>query len=359
MVPMVPTTPLTCWVSVLPLYKSVVVGLDAYHEGAVLRDLIANGTARRAWFRGTTPVSVMLGTNKGVVKSIDGFDLHAHDENAFMAMLEECAVNKVERPSSYADVFHQRFFSPRIPYTVNRYFMHEFAGGWQEAREHGLVRGHLFKYDMNAAYLWSGTQGLPLPSTFSYVEGRVVPNALHVLEIEPEPHTPFPFNRARIVLAERDDVEAYNLRVKRVVAGVQWSKLIDGDEILRVVERFSFGKRIGQSYWGRWASRSPVGCATYKNMELSKKWNLRNPTMNFLWAQLIVNRVKRRVFLQDPSAVHVFVDSIITRTRIRHLTEERGGWKFVADYPNGLNFLGAGFYGEPGGPLIRRAGVAA
>lgn len=341
----------------LPLYQEVVVGMDSYHVDGVLRQLAQSPDVARTWRKGTTPVSVQL-RGGGVVKSLNQFDRHGMDEATFMGFLAECERHGVERPSSYADVFHQLFVSPHIPYTVNHFFIDHFAGAWQEAREMGIVKGHLFKYDLNSAYLWSGTQGLPKPHTFRYCDDLHTRDALFLLKIEPNVDAPFPFNRHKYVVAQRADIDLYELDVKRVVAGVQWRGQIDGDEILKVTDRFSFRKQIARSYWGRWASKKPIRCATLEKdtAKIRKEWNLRNPALNYVWAQLIINRVKRRVYEYDPCPIHVFVDSIITRHQITTSTDI-GGWKLVGEYPRGLSVLGPGWYGVPGGKLEKHAGV--
>jgi len=292
---------------------------------------------------------------KGVVKSIDQFDAHKDDEPAFMKLLEECRSAGVERPSSYSDVFHQRFYSPRVPYTVNCMFKNHFAGAWQEAKQVGVTSGPLYKYDMNTAYLWSGSQGLPNPATFRFTD-KVEDSAMFLARIDPNVDAPFPFNKEKVVICEREDVELYNLKVRRVFAGVKWSQSIDGDEILRVVDRFSFGKKIGQAYWGRWASNTPIQCTTLKGGEIRRRWELGNPMLNFVWAQIIINRVKRRLYEYEPCPLHVFVDSMITRHQIA-TSSERGGWKLVKEYPNGIHITAPGVYGEPGCKLEKQAGV--
>lgn len=340
--------------SSLPLYKSVVVGFDSYADLDAVRQLAQGPFVQRAWLKGSTPSSVQL-IGGGVVKSLRPFHKHP-DEASFMAMLEECAAQGVHRPSSYSDVFHQKFYSPPIPRSVNYFFEEHFAGAWQEARELGKVTGHLFKYDINSAYLWSGAQGLPLPASFYYTENLKHRDALFLVEIVPRIGAPYPFHSHRYVNVQPDDIDLYGLDVVEVYAGVGWKRWMDGDEILRVVERFSFAKQIGKGYWGKWAMRSPLKCRSYRDGAVSKEWGLRNPTCNFVWAQVIINRVKRRVYEADPSPVHVFVDSIITRKPM-HTSHALGGWRADGEYPNGLTFLGPGWYGVPGSPFLKHVGV--
>lgn len=340
----------------LPLYKEIVLGHDSYHINGALAQLAATEHAQRAWLKGSTYASVQL-KGGGVVKSLEQFDRHGHTEDSFMAFLEECLRYEVSRPSSYSDVFHQLFSSPRIAYTVNRYLAPYFAGAWQEARVVGVVAGPLFRYDLNSAYLWSGSQGLPIAEGFRYTE-RLTGNALCVVDIEPNPDAPHPFNRRSIVLAQPEDVDLYNLRVNRVVAGIRWNDNTNGDEILGITQRFSFWKQIGRAYWGRWAAQQPLKCRSYRNGAMQKQWELGNPALNFVWAQLIINRVKRKIYEYDACPVHVFVDAVITRHRLP-VSDGVGGWRADGEFPVGLHIVGPGIYGVPGGTLLKRAGLPA
>lgn len=175
--------------------------MDSYHVPHVLNQLSHSESVARAWVKGTRTVSVQL-RGGGVVKSLASFDKHNATQEAFTGFLEECAGQNVTRPSSYSDVFHQKFYSPRVPFTVNHYFEDHFAGAWQEAREIGIVKSHLFKYDLNSAYLWSGSLGLPVPRSFRYSDRLTSRDALYLVEIIPQLGAPFPFNRNRIVTAQ-------------------------------------------------------------------------------------------------------------------------------------------------------------
>jgi hypothetical protein len=338
----------------LPLYKSVVIGADSYHIPPILGALATGTDVTRTWAKGHRFVSVEL-RGGGIVKSLSQFDRHNGHEDAFLSFMEECQRAGVARPSSYGDVFHEQYKSPRVAGTVNGYFENEFAGAWQEAIETGLFVQHLRKYDLNSAYLWAGIQGLPEIKSLSYSE-RIRKNGLYLVEIEPKRGAPFPFSRVSRVLVEGEDVELYGLNVTRVIGGATWRRTVSGQQILDTVQRFTFWKQIGRSYWGRWASARPIKCRTVDFFgKTNRQWELGNPFRNHLWAQVIVNRVKRRLYSSGVKTLHVFVDSVITPDTLP-VNDEIGGWKLEADYPNGLKIDGPGWYGVPGQPPIKHAG---
>jgi len=343
--------------SKLPLYKSVVIGEDSYHVKGALDMLAGSTDVTRAWYKGQNVASVQL-RGGGVVKSLHQFDRHGHTEETFLSLMEECQRHGVERPASYSSVFHEKFKSPRVSFSVNKYFADEFAGGWQEAIEPGMHQQHLRKYDLNSAYLWAGSQGLPNVSRGLDYSEQIKPNGLYLLEIVPKIGTPFPFCRTRLVVAEAEDVETYSLEVLRVVGGVTWGSGVSGQQIIDTVQRFSFWKQIGRSYWGRWASNRKVRCRTFDYFgDVRKEWELGNPFRNYVWATIIVNRVKRRLFTSGVKMLHVFVDSIIT-PGILPINEKIGGWKLEKEYPTGLKILGTGWYGVPGQKPEKHVGMS-
>lgn len=338
-------------------------GVDSYDFAHLLPQHISN--AVMGWRNGRTFVTLKL-RGGGILKSLNRFTDHRHDATAFAEMLRECAQYGVERPSSYSDVFHQRFRTPRIAFTVNWLFRDYFAGAWQEARRIGEIQEPMYKYDLNQAYLWAGEQGLPDVESLRYSENWKLPG-LYVIRITPDAALPYPFNTKPIVVAETDDIRKYQITPKRVIAGVTWDRLIDGRTIIDAIEPFTFAKQIGRSYWGRWALQDNIECATFDKQKTYKRtgevvtlpgksWELPNPAQNFIWAQVVVNRVKRRVWEAGMDSAHIYVDAIITHKRMATSTS-RGDWKLVTEYPAGIRIAGTGWYGPIGGKLEKHAGV--
>jgi hypothetical protein len=322
---------------------------DAYVAPLWLRPLAKK--YGRFWMFHSVPTTVALPDNR-FAKSLKGFGSH-ETEDQFRALLDECASHGVPRPSGYADIFHERFRSPRVNYSVNAMLAPAFAGGWQEAIRTGLHKGPHYKYDLRSAYLWAGSLGLPDTRTYtrSLRIGRF--NGLYRIRLkEINPLAPFPFNRSLECIASVEEIETYGLQVDKVLEGVVWKRTVSGDAILEAVMGVSFWKQAGRSYWGKWSQLARVQCVAN-----GKKWYIPNLALNIPWAHLIVSRVKKRLWEASDGAVHVFVDSVITPKQIA--TGDRvGDWRLETTYENGVLIRGTGQYGDAKAKkLDRMAGV--
>ncbi len=324
----------------------LIPGRDAYVLGQYLRPLAKR--YGRFWAFHSAPTTVALPDNC-FAKSLKGFTHHG-DEESFRALLAECAEHGIARPSGYADVFHQYYRSPRVHWSVNALLAPAFAGGWQEAIRPGLHLGRYHKYDMRSAYLWASTLGMPDVKTYQKSQqiGRF--NGVYrVLLMHPNPGAPFPFNRSRECLATTEEIETYNLKVQRVINGVIWKRTIPGDQILDAIMKVSFWKQAGRSYWGQWSQMERVECFAG-----GRRWRIPNLSLNLPWAQVVVSRVKKRLWEASPEAMHVFVDSIITPREIK-VGSELGDWRLEHTYENGVLIRGTGQYGDPTKKKLDRA----
>lgn len=336
-----------------PTYGTVVDGHDAYVNGMVLRQLARQ--SGRYWAFHEVPTTVALPDNR-FAKSLTPFTSHTTEEK-FRELLAEYGDLGVKRPSGYADVFHERFQSPRVEWSVNALLAPCFTGGWQDALEIGFMRGVYRKYDMRSAYLWAATLGLPDTRTYtrSLSPARAKYDGLYRVKLlEPATNAPFPFNRATQCLATTEEIERYNLKISEVVAGVVWRRMIDTSKMLEAIKLTSTWKEAGRMYWGRWAQMQRVQCVSKKS-----EWRLPNCYLNIPWAHIIVSRVKARLWEASKDAVHVFVDSVITP---HTLPEDSGlgGWKLEKVYDQGVLIRGVGQYGDPKQKrLDRMAGVVA
>jgi hypothetical protein len=220
----------------------LIPGVDAYVLPQWLRTLAK--AYPRYWTFHATPTTVALPDN-AYAKSLKGFTAHENEES-FRALLAECAEHGVARPSGYADIFHEYYRSPRVHWSVNAVLAPAFAGGWQEAIRPGIHLGRYYKYDMRSAYLWAGSLGMP--DVRSYQKSQRIGKfngCYRVLLMEPNSSAPFPFNRSREVLATTEEIEAYNLKVQRVITGCIWKRTVSGDEILNAIMKVSFWKQAG------------------------------------------------------------------------------------------------------------------
>ena len=96
-------------------------GRDAYVTRGTLRQLVAAGVPRY-WTFHDAPTTVERAPEPFAMKGDDTYAklwdrFSNHDTVAKMrALLDEYAECGVPRPGGYADVFHARYKSPRVPY---------------------------------------------------------------------------------------------------------------------------------------------------------------------------------------------------------------------------------------------------
>ena len=343
----------------LPLWNSLAPGRDAYVPKWVMHDLLREKGARR-WWRTNGAVTSLQHRDGGIIKPLEAFPEHAADESAFGALMEHCYARGIVRPPSYADMFHQLYDTPRIRWSANAQFFGLFSGGWQEAKIRGVARGRWKVYDIRSAYLWSLSHGLPDPRTFRFsrapqfgdVSGDCKPG-LYVVELARPCNLPYPFNRhtRTLHLASTDEITTYDLPISRYHFGLTWSRTLSAAYMVDLIQSFPCAKNIARGFWGRWASHA----ATETVMANGKTWSMRNPALNVVWAHVIVSRVKMRIWREAMNAAHIFVDAIITQDDLPMGTQP-GDWRFVAEYPDGIEILGPGIYGIPGGELAKHAG---
>lgn len=333
-----------------PTYETVVANRDAYVSSLTLRRLAKQ--SGRYWSFHSVPTTVAL-PNNCYAKSLAPFS--AHDtEPTFRELLREYAEYECPRPSGYADVFHERFKSPRVDWSVNATLAPVFAGGWQDAISVGAFRSRYYKYDMRSAYLWAATLGMPNVRTYTRsTQPWKQSQGVYRLKLqEPCKTAPFPFNRAVNVLASVEEIETYGLRIEQVLAGCCWKDTIDGNDIIDALRVVSTWKHAGRAYWGRWAQLVQVQCVAN-----GKKWFLPNLALNIPWAHMIVARVKMRLWEFSTDAVHVYVDSVIT-PHVLPTGHALGDWKLERIYERGVIVRGPGQYGDIDAERLERmAGV--
>lgn len=332
---------------------------DSYVDTFTLQRLAQENNWTRKWsFRNRTASIELPG--RRYVKDWHRFSGHADDANHFVDFLAECYERGIERPSSYADCFHSIFYSPRVPSSVNALFRSVFKAGWQEARMYGTQAGLWRSYDLNRAYYAASQCGLPDMATIRR-SARIhmcFPGLYRVRLSAVSENAPYPFSQYTEVVCTDMEVEMYGLRIDHIYGGVIWEATLPRDVCTRVIDSFSFGKLVGRSYWGRWASTSPVTCSAMKS---GKEWDLRNPVENFVWAAVIVAEVKRRIWdviAAGHKVAHIFVDSVLIDGELE-TGQKAGEWKLVHEFPRGIHVRGPGYYGEPGKKPYKHSGVPA
>lgn len=325
---------------------------DCYADSNIVRQLARD--SGRWWSFHSVPTTAALESNR-YAKTLTGFTSHATEAD-FYEMLRESAECGVPRPGGYADVFHHRFHSPRINWSINSALAPAFAGGWQEAIRPGRHAGVWRKYDLRSAYLWAVTQGLPDPRSYTRSISPWTckhPGAVYRVKLqEPTLGAPFPFNRAVECLATAEEIETYGLRIERIVSGVAWKRVCDTSELVKAIRGVTYWKEAARSYWGRWAQQERIMCVAH-----GKKWRLPNLALNIPWAHLIVSRVRMRLWEASRGAAHVFVDSVITQREIP-TGDGLGDWRLEKVYKHGVLIRAPGQYGGADAEqLDRMAGV--
>lgn len=290
-----------------------------------------------------------------VIKGLHKFGDHNSTPELFGEFIRENTYFGCKRPSSYYSAFHEQFTSPRVTLTTNNLFAPQAYYGWQDALSLGKHLGRWRKYDLNQAYLWSSTQGLPDMRTIQSSDfiGNY-PGLYHVRLREVNERAPYPYNSYFDVNASTEEIDAYGLRVDQIYGGIIWQEIVDPDAILNVVRQFSFSKQMSKGFWGRWASTRPVQCTVHSG----KTWDLANNKLNLVWAHMIVARVKLRLWnaVRVHGAAHVYVDSIITKGELPVGTG-LGEWKLEKDYRDGVYIGRPGWYGESETNLDAHSGV--
>jgi len=293
----------------------------------------------------------------GWLKPIDNFSAHhAADESTWNAFLDECERHGVIMPSSYADVFTKLFRPPMLLWSHNAPFVPHFCGPWEEATKRGLLVGFYRQYDLNRAYRWAATQGLPDTATFRQTDRLCAKHpgfyvARLVGEREGVPH---PYNREGWVMVTDAEIDEYSLDVAEVAAGLIYTRRLPGDICDRVMQRLSFIDDVAKCFWGMWAARHPI--VTYFP-GLDRHVPGRSIYMNLPWAHFIVSQIKMRVWEDSKHHLaHVFCDSVIVDKELPTTTAV-GGWKLVTEFPNGVFVGGAGRYGHTADNLLKHAGT--
>lgn len=341
----------------LPLYDEIRPGRDSYVYRSALPSLIP--TASRWWRINGRTTSVQIGPS--IIKSHNPFTEHT-TADTFTALMQECYEIGVIRPSSYSDIFSQTYHTPWILPSASAIMGTTFAGGWQEARVLGMLKGPHFKYDLNSAYYWALLEGLPDPQTYRYSDGPHYSDTrgwqrhgIYVVSLERySPSWPYPFNLPSLrYLASTHEIEHYGLPVKTYHYGISWDGLQDPTPMADHIKRLPAAKQVSRSYWGAWASRARVRCHSKNRQE---GWDLRAVRTNLVWAHMIIARVKMRIWRAALKAAHVYVDSVITSETLPTGTEP-GAWRLDATYPTGVYIGGTGYYGSSATQIDKHAGV--
>ena len=290
------------------------------------------------------------------------------DESAIALLIESLRRNpktfgKKPAPSSYAWAWMQMHAPPRCSATLLRAVgkEHSLPKPWNEAVNVGSFPGRWFVYDVVSAYAWAGMKPLPDVRDTIYCDGRKLTRGAHGLYLVQAswtaPRVPPRLRTDRPVWVTREELEQYDGSNVRVLRGAEWLRSHDlrpvFDRARSILPPDAF-KRMCRAFWGAWVSETPVEEYRVSRDSLSLTRNL--PMRHFcpVWGWFVMARVTLRC-AEIPDSIHVFTDSVITRTALPE-SGTIGSWKRerVLDNPW---VASTGLYGDDSS-VAKRMGVA-
>lgn len=251
---------------------------------------------------------------------------------------EYLSSNGKSAPSSFGDAFRLYFEAQKIPHIYDVFIGKFLAGGWQHAFSFGEIKTPVIRYDINSAYGWASSIGLPAPSSYSLCKDYRRPG-IYIVEAvsDGSTETPTPFNcsKPRKVLATNVEINKYRLTISKVYWGVSWERYMDIRPAIDMVRsKFTDWKDILRQFWGGWCAKRGPKTGTFEQGRVTKEWQLPNIYRHFIWAAVIISRVKMRVWEQRPM-LRVWCDSVLTDRKLP-TGNDIGEWKVEKEYPEGV-----------------------
>ena len=264
-------------------------------------------------------------------KNLDRLGVESEDQ--FWNVMQEFKTAGHQPPPSLGSVFREYMKKANIKTrrpSITSPFYRAIFGGWQKALHRGSYNDTCYVYDINRAYRWSASAGLPDLFTAHYTKDLSWPIALYVVT-ECRPQLPFTDRRSVAVLTS-EQRDTFGIVDAKVLHGIGFRDTIDLSPLFQQIdlELPLSSKRIGQTFWGSWNTYHGVEQIGFANM---KSRELRNIFYNPVWCAFITARVKQRLWHWRNISLHFYSDSIITKEPIPTGTEH-GDWKHVATYPS-------------------------
>lgn len=270
-------------------------------------------------------------------KAIDRLSPESEDE--FWSIMHAAKDAGLNPPTSYAELFLSCYRAPMPRVTVRSPFLGFRFGGWQEAFRRGPASGTVYHYDLNKAYRWSASCGLPDLRTARPTWDFSCPSAVYLvtgLKVGSIPYRRVPPGIPQMVTSEERDAlglldQGRNIGIIR---GYRFSDTISlQDTFTQLDKKFSpaIVSRISRAFWGMWNTRTAPEILSWKHGEKIRQ--MRNPWFNPVWSAFITSRVKLRLNVFHGRMLHCFVDSV-------HVTDELptgeapGEWRLVGTYKN-------------------------
>jgi hypothetical protein len=304
----------------------------------------------QCWYYKGVPRTSIIGDT--VYKSLSGFNYDFDLAQQCLDVWKRCRFKGY--PSGPNAFFGKTFKGSHVVCSLNSLFSPFFHGGWIETFQRRVILGPLWQYDLNSAYLWAASLGLP-STRLHWFRGEPPKDAAGWVGIfvpSKRRHDLPPYYReSEPIMVSSEDLRLYDLRGV-IYYGWYWMETDRAaySAILfwrgRIPERAY--KLLTQSYWGRWAARARCMRVIYRDGRIVNKIPMRTIGaygQNLAFAYLIVSRVIQRVWQHtDRDTVSVFVDSILSRADSLDISTNLGGWKLANEYDKGLYIDSAGTY---------------
>jgi len=281
-------------------------------------------------------------TKECIYKCASGFDQDVDLANECLQIWKSKGYKG--NPSSPASFFKMlKHDKGKVKSYHNTILSKRFHGGWIETIKAGSTRGAVYHQDIKKAYYWAGSQKLPVhirPLT------DVAKDFICVFkQSEIQDNVPNRFER-EIVNVTNKDIDTYNLKGE-ILHGFNlydWTYCPND-----IVEKLNFlpekaWKRLTQSYWGIWCSREPLIRKIQKSGKV-KKVKMHNYFQNHVYAQIIVNRVIRKVYENiNCKPLLIATDAILSEQPLKNYGEKIGDFVLKNKFQNGVYIKNAGFW---------------
>lgn len=262
----------------------------------------------------------------------NGALLKPESKEDFENIMGSCQAAGMNPPVSFAEPFRHVFRSPILKKSVLSPFDGFVFGGWQEAmmKTPGTYKGKVYWYDINGAYRWAASVGLPDPdSAFPLERPDFDRPSIYLVEGGHE-HFPYWYQNQPHVMTNE---EGLTLRRKvKILRGVGFEgPQYDLRPTFEHIEKhFPFcHKRIGRAFWGGWNSYFGPERVTWKRGR--KENELHNPFYNPLWSAFLTSRIKLRFTPYMANILHVFVDGMLTTAPIE-TGPGPGEWRSLGEF---------------------------
>lgn len=265
-------------------------------------------------------------------KAIDR--LQPQSDEDFWQIMEAARHAQINPPTSFADLFLSVYRSPMPRITVRSPFMGYRFGGWNEAFRRGPISGKVYQYDLNNAYRWAASAGLPDLRT-AYPT-RDFSTAYGVFLVSGLPVGAIPWNRTSrdyVHMVTSEERDTLGITDAVVIKGYGFKESVDiGWAFDKIDAAFAkpIASRLSRAFWGMWNTTQAPEVWSWKNGE--KVRMMRNPWYNPIWSAFITSRVKLRINVYRGRAIHCATDSVHLCGEQLETGSAPGDWKLAGEY---------------------------